>query len=110
MSESSPRGRFVWYDLMTTDPGAATEFYTKVAGWGTQAWEGSATPYTMWTVQNAPLGGVIQMMPDLVGKMPPHWVGYVAVPNVDETAAQAESLGGTVLTPQWTFRRWAGSP
>jgi len=98
MSETSPRGRFVWYDLMTTDPGGAAEFYTKVAGWGTQAWEGSATPYTMWTVEDAPLGGVMQMMPGMVGTMPPHWVGYVAVPNVDETAAQAESLGGKVLT------------
>ena len=41
MSETSPRGRFVWYDLMTTDPTGATDFYTKIAGWGTQAWENS---------------------------------------------------------------------
>ena len=34
------RGRFVWYDLMTPDPDAATEFYTKVAGWGTTPWDG----------------------------------------------------------------------
>jgi predicted enzyme related to lactoylglutathione lyase len=99
MSETSPRGRFVWYDLMTTDPGAATEFYTKIAGWGTQQWEGSATSYTMWTNQNAPLGGVMKMMPETMDTMPPHWIGYVAVPNVDETATQAESLGGKVLTP-----------
>ena len=48
MSETSPRGRFVWYDLLTTDPDRAAEFYTKVAGWGTQDWPGSgAKPYTM---------------------------------------------------------------
>ncbi len=29
-------GRFVWYELMTTDMEAATGFYTKVVGWGTQ--------------------------------------------------------------------------
>ena len=30
------RGRFVWYELMTTDMEAAKAFYTKVVGWGTQ--------------------------------------------------------------------------
>jgi predicted enzyme related to lactoylglutathione lyase len=99
MSESSQRGRFVWYDLMTTDPGGAADFYTKIAGWGTQRWEGSATPYTMWTNRETPLGGVMQMMPEMAGQMPPHWVGYVGVPDVDDTAAQAQSLGGKVLTP-----------
>ena len=29
MSEAKPRGRFVWFDLMTTDPAKAVEFYTK---------------------------------------------------------------------------------
>ena len=28
---------------------------------------------------------------------PPHWLGYVAVPSVDETLAQAEGLGGKKL-------------
>jgi predicted enzyme related to lactoylglutathione lyase len=29
-------GRFVWYELMTTDMEAAKAFYAKVVGWGTQ--------------------------------------------------------------------------
>jgi predicted enzyme related to lactoylglutathione lyase len=33
MSDTSPRGRFVWYDLMTTDPAGAMDFYMNVAGW-----------------------------------------------------------------------------
>jgi uncharacterized protein len=97
MSETSPRGRFVWYDLMTTDPNSAADFYTKVAGWGTQAWEGSPTPYTMWTTHDTPIGGVVKLAPEM-GPTPPHWIGYVAVPNVDESAKQAESLGGRVLS------------
>ena len=36
MAESTPRGTFVWHDLMTKDAAAAIEFYMKVAGWGTQ--------------------------------------------------------------------------
>ena len=37
MSEAKPRGRFVWFDLMTTDPDKAIEFYTKVVGLGHDA-------------------------------------------------------------------------
>lgn len=28
------QGRFVWYELMTTDTAAAKAFYGKVVGWG----------------------------------------------------------------------------
>ena len=64
MSDTSPRGRFVWYDLLTTDPDGATDFYTKVAGWGTQDFPGSgAKPYTMWTTHDTPIGGVMEMGP-----------------------------------------------
>ena len=67
MSDTSPRGRFVWYDLMTTDPGGAMDFYTKVAGWGTQRFEASPMPYTMWTTHDTPIGGVMQLTPEMQG-------------------------------------------
>src|SRR5689334_6904646 len=87
MTETSPRGKFVWYDLLTTDPNGATDFYTKVAGWGTQEWNNPVgAQYTMWTTRETPIGGVMKMAPEMQGSMPPHWIGYVAVPNVDESA------------------------
>lgn len=88
------RGRFVWYDLMTSDPTKAEAFYTKVMGWGTQPFEGM--PYTMWTRDGAPIGGVGQVKPPT---MPPHWIAYVAVPNVDAAVTQAEGLGGRTIVP-----------
>jgi predicted enzyme related to lactoylglutathione lyase len=30
------RGDFIWYDVMTTDPKAATSFYSQVIGWDAQ--------------------------------------------------------------------------
>ena len=53
----SPRGRFVWFDLLTTDPAAGAGFYSRVTGWGTSRGRGP-TAYTMWTSDGAPLGGV----------------------------------------------------
>jgi len=94
MSEAKPRGRFIWFDLMTTDPAKAVEFYTSVVGWGTTQWEGSA-PYTMWTSASVPIGGVMQLPPE--AGAPPHWLAYISSSDVDATAQQAESLGGKVL-------------
>jgi predicted enzyme related to lactoylglutathione lyase len=92
------RGKFVWYELMTTDPEAAKEFYTDVVGWGTQPFEhAQGMDYTMWMKGESAVGGLMEM-PEEVRKSgaPPHWIGYVAVPDVDATAARAKELGGTV--------------
>ncbi len=98
MPEESIRGRFVWYDLMTTDPEGAKAFYTAVTGWGTQVWEEMS--YTMWTVGETPIGGTMKL-PDaaVAGGARPHWLGHVAVPDVDATIARARELGATVLVP-----------
>lgn len=40
MAGNEVRGRFLWYELLTMDPEAATGFYTRVIGWGTTQWEG----------------------------------------------------------------------
>lgn len=94
MGHSRGRGKFVWFDLMTRDPQQVHPFYTAVAGWDTTAWDGPL-PYTMWTVDNAPIGGVMPLPPGV--SAPPHWMGYVAVGCVDTTVAQARALGANTL-------------
>jgi uncharacterized protein len=89
------RGRFVWHELLTPDPEKAIAFYTKVIGWGTTEWPGP-TPYTMWTSESTPVGGV--MKPESAG-VPPHWISYLGTPDVDATVAQASSLGAKALVP-----------
>ena len=44
----SSHGRFVWYELVTTDVEAAMAFYTNVMGWG--AWDASVPgkPYILF--------------------------------------------------------------
>jgi predicted enzyme related to lactoylglutathione lyase len=90
----SERGAFAWYDLMTTDPKKAEGFYTRVLGWGTQPFEGM--PYTMWTANGAPIGGVGEVQPP---GTPPHWLAYIAVPDTDAAVKQVEALGGTTHVP-----------
>ncbi|MFB3855278.1 MAG: VOC family protein [Vicinamibacterales bacterium] len=94
------RGRFVWYELMTTDPAAAKGFYTKVVGWGTQDWPGSNPPYWMWIRGEAPVGGLMQLPEEArKGGAPPHWLAYVSVPDVDQSVEQAKGMGAMVHVP-----------
>lgn len=87
-------GRFVWHELSTTDPKAAEGYYTKVVGWGTQPFEGEE-PYTMWTNAAGPQGGVMELaeMARQHG-VPPHWLTYVSVEDVDHAVKKIQTLGG----------------
>ncbi|HEY6827077.1 MAG TPA: VOC family protein [Gemmatimonadaceae bacterium] len=98
---TSTKGRFVWHELLTKDPVAAQDFYTKVIGWGTQKFEGSpGGDYTMWMDGQTPVGGVMTLPADAAAMgAPPSWLAYVEVPDVDDTIALAEKLGGKVLVP-----------
>jgi predicted enzyme related to lactoylglutathione lyase len=89
----TPLGRFVWFDLMTTDPRSAQPFYGSVAGWGTEPFPGPME-YTMWTREGAPLGG---SMPVPSGDIHPHWLAYVSTPDTDATVARAKALGAQVM-------------
>ena len=44
---SQPGGRFVWYELMTSDAAAATRFYQSVVGWQTKVAPMPGGDYTM---------------------------------------------------------------
>jgi predicted enzyme related to lactoylglutathione lyase len=96
MTDAKPLGRFVWFDLMTTDPALAPGFYSHVTGWGTAQFPGP-TPYTMWTSNGGPLGGVMKLPADAA--RPPHWIAYISSPDVDQTVKQAVDLGGKSLVP-----------
>jgi len=91
-------GRFVWYDLMTTDPERAVAFHTALLGWRpeTRPMEGFGD-YTMLHVGDEGIGGVVPLDP--AHGVPSHWIAYVTVASVDEACARAGSLGGTVGVP-----------
>ena len=96
MSNAEIRGRFVWHELMTTDPQAAATFYSKVLPWKTQP---SGMPdYTLWVSGKTQAGGLMAQ-PESARQSgaPPSWLVYIGTPDVDATAAAAERLGGRVL-------------
>jgi len=96
MSNAEIRGRFVWHELMTTDPQGAGTFYSKVLPWKTQP---SGMPdYTLWMAGKTQTGGLMAQPEDARrAGAPPSWLVYIGTPDVDATAADAQRLGGKVL-------------
>ena len=60
-------GRFLWYELMTTDIGAAKAFYAVVLRWGMQDASMPGSAYTLFTVGEAPVGGMVDLPEDVSG-------------------------------------------
>lgn len=88
-------GKFVWHDLMTGDVAGAQSYYGAVAGWSTTPFEGSEQGYEMWVGPRGPIGGSIKMPAEMQG-VPPHWLAYNHVADVDASVAQVTELGGSV--------------
>jgi predicted enzyme related to lactoylglutathione lyase len=94
------RGRFVWYELMTTDTEAAKVFYANVVGWETKGASTPDMPYTLFIARGVSIGGLMDLSED-AKKMgaKPGWIGYVGADDVDATADRIERLGGSVHLP-----------
>jgi predicted enzyme related to lactoylglutathione lyase len=97
---SDPAGKFCWYELMTTDTAAATAFYENVVGWRAQDSGMPGMAYTLLFAGESPVGGLMAL-PEEARKAGarPGWAGYIWVSDVDATAAQIKSAGGSVHRP-----------
>ena len=98
---SKLHGSFLWYDLNTTDVDGAVDFYTEVIGWQTTGWEseGSDEVYEMWTVDDHPLGGVMELSEEAVEMdAPPHWIAYIGTEDLESSMEEVGELGGRVLS------------
>jgi predicted enzyme related to lactoylglutathione lyase len=66
-----------------------------LTGWGTQPFDND---YSLWTTGGTPVGGMFRLGPDQKSQgIPPNWLPYVEVNNVDESASKATSLGGRAV-------------
>jgi uncharacterized protein len=93
-------GRFVWYELMTTDREAAKAFYANVVGWGTRDASMPGLAYSVFTVGSVPVTGLMDLPDDARRTgVAPHWVGYVSVDDVDAAVGQIKQFGGAVRVP-----------
>ncbi|MET0984735.1 MAG: VOC family protein [Steroidobacteraceae bacterium] len=97
MADPTVRGRFVWHELLTSDPGAAQQFYSTICGWRIEQWDKDSN-YSMFVGPNAPVGGALQLPEEAMGTGDqPKWLAYIATEDVDATVEKAVGLGARVL-------------
>src|SRR5438067_1923094 len=97
MAMSKSHGKFVWYDVMTTDTKAAEAFYRRVIGWDTKDAGIPDSSYTILSMGPTMVGGLMPIPPDArAAGARPAWMGYVGVDDVDDYAARVKAAGGTV--------------
>jgi predicted enzyme related to lactoylglutathione lyase len=88
-------GRFVWHDHTSGDAKKAQNFYSELLGWETEVWKAGEIDYPMIKVNGQTHGGFGPAQ----GGAPAHWLGHVAVDDVDEAAQRAEAARGSILVP-----------
>ena len=99
-------GTFSWNELMTTDVEAAKEFYAKTIGWTshdvqmgdpTSPAKAGEPTYTLWTVGDKEVGGAMKLEGPGMENLPPHWMSYVGVKDVDKVVEKIIAHGGKVM-------------
>ncbi len=98
---TNAQGDFIWYELMTSDIEGARAFYAAVAGFEVgNASDMPGQDYRMIRHGADMVGGMLQL--DLrmrEGGAEPLWIGYIAVADVDVTAAAILEKGGHIFMP-----------
>jgi len=94
-------GAFCWLELGTTDQDAAKKFYSGLFGWTADDNPmGPEMVYTMFRSGGKDVAGGYRLMKDQVeAHVPPHWMLYIKVDNVDASAAKAAQLGAQQIVP-----------
>jgi uncharacterized protein len=96
------RGKFIWYELLTTDPDAAIDFYGKVVGWTAADHENSQAGmrYIILSAGERGVGGIFPLNQQMLdGGARPGWLGYINVADTDAQTKRISDAGGAVHIP-----------
>ncbi|MEU4347933.1 VOC family protein [Streptomyces sp. NPDC023838] len=90
-------GAFIWSELNTSDPDAASHFYSDVLGITNSPLEGEEGYFAL-AVEGRAVAGM-QGLDKLPPGTPSHWLTYFAVDDTDSTVDALVRAGGTVRKP-----------
>lgn len=95
---TTQHGTFHWNELMTHDIDKARKFYGDTLGWtyDPMAMQDGGT-YWIAKAGDAMAGGLFSMHAAEFKNVPDHWLGYVAVDNVDARVDKALKGGANAI-------------
>ena len=87
-------GALAWNELASPDADASAAFYGDLFGWTTDPFEGSPQRYLIVKNQGRGNGGIRELGDEPV---PPHWLVYFGIDDIERGLARVTELGGTQL-------------
>ena len=97
-SEKPAVGSIAWRDLTVSDAEAVKEFYSAVVGWTSSAVE--MDEYSDFSMVSPASGETVAGICHARGvnhDLPPVWLVYIVVDNLDESLSSCRELGGSVI-------------
>lgn len=89
-------GALCWNELTTRHLDGAVAFYSAVFGWGAKRSDAGGGAYVEWQLDDASVGGALQMGEEFPPEVPDHWMVYFAVGDCGDAARTVRELGGDV--------------
>lgn len=97
MSNTMKTGEFCWNELLTPDVAKAKAFYSALFGWQITDHDMGNMVYSMFNNGDKEVGGMMTIPEGQ--NIPPHWMSYVYVEDLDASAKKAETLGAKIVQP-----------
>jgi hypothetical protein len=96
-------GKFVWFDLVTTDLAAARRFYGAVFGWQFRTAGEAPASYTLVQDAGQNIAGMFLHTPPPGATRGARWLSLISVDDPAKVVGYVEQHGGTVLVPPATI-------
>ncbi len=97
-SAKSEVGTITWTDLTVANAEAMRDFYSNVVGWKSSPVDmGGYNDYNMNTLESGKTAAGICHTRGVNAELPPQWLVYITVEDVDKSAARCVELGGKVI-------------
>lgn len=99
MADLTP-GQIGWIDISVEDAESLKTFYSRVAGWTSQAvdMEGYNDHCMIPPGAEAPVAGICHAR-GANAVLPPQWLIYITVADLDQSLHDCAELGGSAITP-----------
>jgi predicted enzyme related to lactoylglutathione lyase len=91
-------GALAWVEIATKDLNRARDFYSKLFGWTTVEHDMGGTPYVVFSNQGVEVAGLMEIQ-ESWGDVPPHWLAYLVVDQIDKAVETAEQNGARIIMP-----------
>jgi predicted enzyme related to lactoylglutathione lyase len=90
-------GTFIWNELNTYNAKRACDFYARLLGWRFEEMPMPDGVYRVAIQGDQRVAGVFEMTGKDFDGLPPQWLAYIAVDDVDKQVAAAKQAGAQVM-------------